>query len=73
VFLSLAEVEGFRRQGNSARRLSSLILNSQVGEFQKLKIQSASSVEKRQEAKVFPRLPSAAGCQDGSRKRQIGF
>jgi len=52
---------------------SDVIFYSQVEEFQKLKIQSASSVEKRQEVKVFPRLPSAAGCQDGSRKRQIGF
>jgi len=52
---------------------SSIFFNSQVGGFQKLKIQSASSVEKRQEAEVFPRLPSAAGCKDGSRKRQIGF
>ena len=59
--------------GNSERLLGSIILSSQVEEFQKLKIQSASSMEKPQEVKVFPRLPSAAGCQDGSRKRQIGF
>jgi len=58
---------------NSERLFSSLVLNRQVEEVQKLKIQSASNVEKRQEAEVFPRLPSAAGCQDGSRKRQIGF
>jgi len=35
----------------------------------KIDIQAASSKEKRQEAAFFPRLPSAAGCRDGSRKR----
>jgi len=72
MLFSIAKWRG-GRNGNSERLLSSLFLNSQVEELQKLKIQSASSVEKRQEVKVFPRLPSAAGCQDGSRKRQIGF
>jgi len=72
MFLLIAKWKGFRN-GNSERILSSIILSSQMEEFQKLKIQSASSVEKPQEVKVFPRLPSAAGCQDGSRKRQIGF
>jgi len=52
---------------------SSIIFYNQVEELKKLKIQSASNVEKRQDAEVFQRLPSAVADTKAAANVRVDF